>query len=251
MKKTILKHVLLWCLTALILILYYGRENTDYVEAFYFVTMLMPVAVGTAYFFNYYLVPNYLLTRRYWVFALYMFYMFVFTLYLEMLVLVFSFIFLYNFQYGEMNPLTVDTISVATTIYLIVFAFAFFRMIESLRKSDAEKRALNERIKKDQQKVLTVISDRQQVPILLDQIRYIESLADYVRIDHENGKTITKEKISTLEERLPSGFIRVHRSFIVSRKWVTAFNSEQVLLGEDAIPVSRTYKKEAMAAFDR
>ncbi len=246
MKKTIQKHILLWLTIAVILIVYYGRVNSDFLEAFYYVIMLMPVAVGTAYVFNYYLVPNFLLTKRYWTFALYMFYMLVITLYLEMMVMVFSFIYLYNFRYGEMNPLTVDTISVATTIYLIVFGFAFFRMIESLRKSVAEKAALTEKIEKEKAKVLTVISDRQQIPIPLDQIRFIESLSDYVRIDHENGKTMTKEKISKLEERLPADFIRVHRSFIVNRKWVVAFSSEHVKVADETIPVSRKYKKKVM-----
>ncbi len=246
MKKRIVKHISLWTIIALILVVYYGRVNGNFTEAFYFVTMLMPVAVGTAYVFNYYLVPNYLLTKKYWTFALYMFYMFVFTLYLEMMVIVFSFIFLYDFQYGKMNPMTLDTISVAANIYLIVFGFAFFRMIESLRKAAAEKAALTGKIEKNKQKVLTVISDRQQIPILLDQIKFIESLSDYVSIVHENGKTITKERISNLEEKLPTDFIRVHRSFIVNRKWISAFNSEQLAIADAKIPISRKYKKGVM-----
>lgn len=246
MKKRIVKHISLWTIIALILVVYYGRVNGNFSEAFFFVTMLMPVAVGTAYVFNYYLVPNYLITKRYWIFTLYMFYMFVFTLYLEMMVIVFSFIFLYDFQYGKMNPLTVDTISVAANIYLIVFGFAFFRMLESLRKSVAEKSVLNESIEKNKQKVLTVISDRQQIPIPLDQIKFIESLSDYVSIDHENGKTITKEKISKLEEKLPANFLRVHRSFIINRNWISAFNSEQLAIADAKIPISRKYKKRVM-----
>ncbi len=242
--------MLLWCIVATILVLYYGRGNANYVEAFYFVTMLMPVAVGTAYFFNYYLVPNYLLARKYWTFALYMFYMVVITLYLEMLALVFSFVFLYNYQYGEMNPLTVDTFSVFTTIYLIVFTFAFFRMIEFYRRSDSEKRSLIEKIELEKQKILTVISDRKQVPILIDEISYLESLANYVRIDHEKGKTITKEKISALEAQLPSHFVRVHRSFIVNKHRISSFNSEHVTVGEDNIPISRTFKKKTLGELE-
>ena len=246
MKKTIQKHILLWLTITVTLIVYYGRVNSDFLEAFYYVIMLMPVAVGTAYVFNYYFVPKYLLTRRYWAFALNMFYMLVITLYLEMMVMVFSFIYLYNFRYGEMNPLTVDTISVATNIYLIVFGFAFFRMIESLRKSVAEKKSLAEKIEKEKQQVLTVVSDRQQVPILLENIQYIESLADYVRIHHLDGKTMTKEKITALEERLPADFIRVHRSFIINRKWLSAFNSEQLVISDMKIPMGRKYKKRVM-----
>ncbi|XOV93199.1 MAG: LytR/AlgR family response regulator transcription factor [Bacteroidota bacterium] len=246
MKNNILKHILLWITIAVILVVYYGRVNSDFMEAFYYVTMLMPVAVGTAYVFNYYLVPNYLLTKRYWMFSLYMFYMVVITLYLEMMVMVFSFIYMYNFRFGDMNPLTVDTLSVATTIYLIVFGFAFFRMIESLRQVDSEKALLRERLEKDQQQILTVVSDRHQVPIVMDNIRFIESLADYVMIHQVDGKTMTKEKISVLEESLPSNFIRIHRSFIVNKRWITAFNSEHVVMIDEKIPVSRTYKKKAL-----
>ena len=62
-------------------------------------------------------------------------------------------------------------------------------------------------------------SDRKMVKINFDEIRYVESLSDYIKI-HSADKTITtRETISNIETRLPAkNFLRIHRSYIVNVK---------------------------------
>ena len=48
-----------------------------------------------------------------------------------------------------------------------------------------------------------------------------------------------------MELKLPNEkFIRVHRSFIVGMKYITTFNSSELEIGADKIPVGKNYKDE-------
>ena len=88
-------------------------------------------------------------------------------------------------------------------------------------------------------------SDRKMVKIMLDEILYIESLKDYVKIVTLSKTVITKHSISSLEEMLPkAGFIRIHRSFIVALNKIESYNHEVVVVAKKELPISRMYKLE-------
>jgi DNA-binding LytR/AlgR family response regulator len=88
--------------------------------------------------------------------------------------------------------------------------------------------------------------ERQMIKVLLDQILYIESLKDYVKIVCENqAPIISKQTISALEEMLPrKKFLRIHRSFIISADKTNSFSRENVLINGHSIPVGRTYQHQ-------
>lgn len=80
--------------------------------------------------------------------------------------------------------------------------------------------------------------------VRLDDILYIESLKDYVRVFLSNGKSIvTKYKISDIETELGGGqFIRIHRSYIINGPKITAYSTTDVEIGEVEIPVGHLYR---------
>jgi len=89
--------------------------------------------------------------------------------------------------------------------------------------------------------------DRKQVKVMVDDIEFAESLKDYLKISFRGHTLITKQTISSLQEMLPAtDFARVHRSFIVSLKKVTSFDSHQVFVGNHAIPLGSMYRAEVM-----
>jgi len=93
-----------------------------------------------------------------------------------------------------------------------------------------------------------VRSDRKILKLLLDDILFIESLKDYVKIYLQNDVVITKEKISHLEEKLPDSlFVRTHRSFLVSVSHIKAFTAETVEVEDHEIPIGRTYKNAVLS----
>ena len=94
------------------------------------------------------------------------------------------------------------------------------------------------------QNFLFVRSDRKMVKVNFDEILYIESLSDYLKIYTTNKLITIRETISNLEIQLPEqGFIRCHRSFIVAFSKITAYTNEQIEIDEQMIPISRTYRK--------
>jgi DNA-binding LytR/AlgR family response regulator len=88
-------------------------------------------------------------------------------------------------------------------------------------------------------------SDRKMIKVSLDEILYIESLKDYIKVITPSKTIITKQSISSLEETLPKDkFLRIHRSFIVSLDKIECFNSEMVEIAKKEFPISRMYKHE-------
>ena len=92
-----------------------------------------------------------------------------------------------------------------------------------------------------------VRSDRKMLKINFDEVLYIESLSDYVKI-HLEAKTITtRETISNIERKLPTkNFLRIHRSYIVNLTKAVSYTNELVEIGKNAIPISRTYKENVL-----
>ena len=95
---------------------------------------------------------------------------------------------------------------------------------------------------------LSVHSNRQLININLDDILYIESMSDYVKIHLEEQVIISKQRISHLQEKLAGeGFLRIHRSFLVSIASITAFTNEEIHIGAQRLPIGRTYKQAVNA----
>ena len=92
-----------------------------------------------------------------------------------------------------------------------------------------------------------VRSDRKMIKICFDEILYIESIADYIKIHLTNKTVVTRETISNMEAKLPQqDFLRVHRSFIISLVNITSFTNELVEIHKKQIPISRNYKKAVL-----
>lgn len=86
-------------------------------------------------------------------------------------------------------------------------------------------------------------ADRKMVKVFLKDITYIESFKDYVVIHRQNDEVLkVKYAIGSVENMLPRNlFIRIHRSFIVSVKKVTAVSVHDVELGKIELPIGKSY----------
>jgi DNA-binding LytR/AlgR family response regulator len=81
--------------------------------------------------------------------------------------------------------------------------------------------------------------------VALDDILYIESLKDYVKVITTNKTIITKQSISALEEMLPkANFLRIHRSYIVSLSKIESFTRKLIGIAKQELPISRMYRHE-------
>jgi DNA-binding LytR/AlgR family response regulator len=77
----------------------------------------------------------------------------------------------------------------------------------------------------------------------LGEILYIEGMKDYLRIVCISRKIMTLQSFSRIEECLPpKKFCRIHKSFIVSIDKIKSIERGMVIIGDQRIPVSNTYK---------
>jgi len=242
-------HIIFWAVVHAVFTFYFGRQIANYEQAFYFTSMLLPVVIGSCYFFNLFLVPKYLLTNKYLKFGLYTIYLLVVSLYLEMVVLVLSFILLAEYSYNKMLPGTTDVFMLAVALYFVVLLYSFVELVRKTKYNEQKIDELEEEKEKIEVGNFSVRANRKVVTLNYEEVSYIESLGDYVKIHRMEGEEIvTKEKISHLEKRLPGIFVRIHRSFIVNKENIKAFNKEEIEVENQVLPISRTYKKSALAA---
>jgi len=88
-------------------------------------------------------------------------------------------------------------------------------------------------------------SDRKMIKVALNDILYIESIKDYIKVITATGTVITKQSISSVEEMLPKEkFVRIHRSYIVSVSKIESYNHELVWIAKQELPISRMYRLE-------
>lgn len=93
---------------------------------------------------------------------------------------------------------------------------------------------------------LFVKTDSKVVRIDVDRIRYIEGMSEYVRIfvEEEAQPVITLASLQKMEERLPSHFMRVHRSYIVNLRRITEISRLRIIFDKNVyIPVGDNYKE--------
>lgn len=85
---------------------------------------------------------------------------------------------------------------------------------------------------------------KKKVRVFLDEILYVESMKEYIRIVTRDRSILTKFQIGQIEELLArNNFLRVHRSFIVAKDKIEAFTATDVEVGGKAIPIGRSYKE--------
>jgi DNA-binding LytR/AlgR family response regulator len=78
----------------------------------------------------------------------------------------------------------------------------------------------------------------------IDDILYIEGMKDYLRIICTGKKIMTLQSFAKIEESLPSKkFCRVHKSFIVAIDKIKSVERGVIIIADQRIPVSNTYKE--------
>ncbi|RBQ08919.1 LytR/AlgR family response regulator transcription factor [Pedobacter miscanthi] len=90
-------------------------------------------------------------------------------------------------------------------------------------------------------------AERKMVKVQLDEIEYIESLKDYVKIHTTKGTVITKYAMASLEAMLSTTtFIRVHRSYLVAISRIDSYTPEDIYIASKVIPIGKKYQMKVI-----
>lgn len=90
---------------------------------------------------------------------------------------------------------------------------------------------------------LTVRTGKKNVKIIVNEIVYIRSIGNYVKIVTLQKTYIPQLKIGDMENNLPNNFLRVHKSYIVNVTMVEKLMKDQIIIGDETIPIGNTYKQ--------
>jgi two-component system, LytTR family, response regulator len=85
---------------------------------------------------------------------------------------------------------------------------------------------------------------KKKVKILFQDIIYIESQREYIKIVTTKGEYLSKMSTHEIEDLLPaSQFKRVHRSYIISLSKIDSYTAEEVEVSGISIPIGRGYRE--------
>ena len=124
--------------------------------------------------------------------------------------------------------------------------FAFSRFQAAFNK--ALRRIGRQQLKAVGQNI-TVKQDYNNISIPVDDILYIEAMEGYSKIFRlSGGCVVTRMLLKKLSALLPpEDFVRIHRSFIVSKSKIKTYNRQEIVLVTDAtIPIGRQYAADIM-----
>lgn len=237
---------LFWIIAGFGLTLYFSILSNSVVQTFYFVSHLLPVAMGTAYVMNEVIIPKFYITQRYLLFTLYTIYTFISSLFLQNLIIIFSLVLFESFQKEGFNNLTVNILNLNLFLYILVLINGFLHLLDITKQKDTIIDKLESKLSYEESRTIHVRYKRQNYPIKEDDIIYIESLSDYIKIVTTKDDILTKKTISSMTKELSDSFLRIHRSFIINKDHISSYNKEFVTLGEVQLPISRTYKKKVL-----
>jgi len=90
---------------------------------------------------------------------------------------------------------------------------------------------------------LTIKEGHTQIKLSPLDIIYLEAMQDYTKVVTEKKNYLTLTTLTDFIEKLKSNnFLRVHRSYAVSLRKISAINSHAVICGNATIPVGKTYR---------
>ncbi|MGQ0739923.1 MAG: LytR/AlgR family response regulator transcription factor [Bacteroidota bacterium] len=90
-------------------------------------------------------------------------------------------------------------------------------------------------------------ADNRLVKILFDEVLFVEALQNYVTIHTPSKKYMTYLTFKAVEDYLPADkFLKVHKSYIVAASKIDSIEGNDIRIGLQHIPISRTQKDEVM-----
>ena len=89
-------------------------------------------------------------------------------------------------------------------------------------------------------------TDHRIVKVSIGDIRYVEAMSEYLKVylEGEPKPIVTLLPLKKMEERLPAGFMRIHRSYIVNLDKIREVGKSRVIMDRDTfLPIGDLYRE--------
>ena len=131
-----LKTAWYWVFAGLLLFAFFVSKGHSFGKVFYFITSLLPVVIGTSYYVNNKLIPEFLLRGENGLFVLYSIYTIIISLYLQYLVIFIALIIFTSFQFGNPSLHSLNIGNLSLTMYLLVLVKVIIEIIQKLSEKE-------------------------------------------------------------------------------------------------------------------
>jgi len=130
--------------------------------------------------------------------------------------------------------------------------FAFERFLKAVNKAIEKLNTAYQHSDGNKSEFIFLKADKKIHKVDLDSIHFIEAIGDYMKVVTDTGQLIINETMKKLQEELPArAFIRVHKSFIISRNKIKFIEGNYVQVEDKSIPIGATYRNEVLASIDK
>jgi len=117
-----MQHLLFWLIVGIFMVMVFGPTSGghQYEQSLLFVLVLLPILAGATYLIIYFLVPNYLLKRRFVLFGLFTGYTFIGAAWVAEMIVMGMLMFIYENQLQKINPRIHDVGYLTATMFLVI-----------------------------------------------------------------------------------------------------------------------------------
>ncbi|MBC2843915.1 LytTR family transcriptional regulator [Winogradskyella flava] len=128
-------------------------------------------------------------------------------------------------------------VALVTSIIAAWLGRRFLKSQERVKEIELEK----EHIAMKVEEIAVILNNKTKV--YLKELKYIKSDGNYLEFVTDKKRIIDRNKIKDILEELPPNFVKVHRSYIINKNYVSSISRSNVILQPDIhIPLSRTFK---------
>ncbi len=119
--------------------------------------------------------------------------------------------------------------------------FSFERFLKAINK--VKKRLSGA----DSSDFVFIKSDKEYFQVKKSEIHYIKADDDFSRVYCQEKMYLDRRTLKNWSEELPDGFIRIHRSYIINRNYVSKIAGNRVFLDQLQLPIGRSYREMVLA----
>ncbi|OQD43127.1 LytR/AlgR family response regulator transcription factor [Croceivirga radicis] len=119
---------------------------------------------------------------------------------------------------------------------------SFPRFLKSVNKAIGLHRKEQEEKASSSEHIFVKVDKKKMKKICFEEIIYVESLKDYIKIITKNGNYVVHSTLSSFTDQLPADqFIRIHRSITVSIDKIDTVEGNSLEIGGQRFTIGRSY----------